>query len=112
MNPLHQMQALGQSAWLDYIRRDFVLDGQLQQRIKDDGVSGLTSNPAIFEKAMGSGAEYAHALQTLKMQGHDAMQMYETLAIEDIRAAADQLNAQYEHTHAIDGYVSLEVSPH
>ena len=112
MNPLHQMQALGQSAWLDYIRRDFVLDGQLQQRIKNDGVSGLTSNPAIFEKAMGSGAEYAHALRALKMQGHDAMQIYETLAIEDIRAAADQLNAQYERTHAIDGYVSLEVSPH
>ena len=66
MNPLHQMQALGQSAWLDYIRRDFVLDGQLQQRIKNDGVSGLTSNPAIFEKAMGSGAEYAHALRALK----------------------------------------------
>ncbi len=112
MNPLLKLNAFGQSVWLDYIRRDFVLNGDLAKLIREDGLAGLTSNPAIFEKAIGGGNEYAPAIRALKERGLSAMALYETLAIEDIQAAADQFRPVFDAGKGHDGYVSLEVSPY
>ncbi len=112
MNPLLELNSFGQSVWLDYIRRDFVTGGGLRKLIDEDGLAGMTSNPAIFEKAIGGGNEYAAALQALKAKGLGAMDLYETLAIEDIRAAADLFKPVFEATKGLDGFVSLEVSPY
>ncbi len=112
MNPLLKLNAFGQSVWLDYIRRDFVLNGELAKLIREDGLAGLTSNPAIFEKAIGGGNEYAPAIRALKQRGLSAMALYETLAIEDIQAAADQFRPVFDAGKGHDGYVSLEVSPY
>lgn len=111
-NPLKELNNFGQSVWLDYIRRDFVTGGGLAKLILEDGVTGLTSNPAIFEKAIGGGNEYAPAIRELKRQGCDAMALYEALAIEDIRGAADLLQPVFKAGGGRDGYVSLEVSPY
>jgi len=86
--------------------------GALKKLIDEDGLAGMTSNPAIFEKAIGGGNEYSAALQALKAKGLDAMTLYETLAIEDIRAAADLFKPVFEATKGLDGFVSLEVSPY
>ncbi len=112
MNPLLKLNEFGQSVWLDYIRRDFVLNGELAKLIREDGLAGLTSNPAIFEKAIGGGNEYAPAIRALKERGLSAMALYETLAIEDIQAAADQFRPVFDAGKGHDGYVSLEVSPY
>jgi len=111
LNPLLQLNTHGQSIWLDYIRRDFVTHGGLKKLIDEDGLAGLTSNPAIFEKAIGGGNEYAPAIRRLKDSGVDAMGLYEALAIEDIQGAADLMRPVFERTQGRDGYVSLEVSP-
>ncbi len=111
MNPLLQLNEYGQSVWLDYIRRDFVSGGALAKLIREDGLTGMTSNPAIFEKAIGGGNEYAPAIRALKDKELDAMRLYEALAIEDIRTAADLLRPVFEASEGRDGFVSLEVSP-
>jgi len=107
---LNQLAELGQSVWLDYIRRSFTLDGGLA-RLVNQGVRGVTSNPAIFEKAIAGNDDYDGQLRSLKEQGLTTREVYEVLAIEDIRNAADTLRAVYEATRGGDGYVSLEVSP-
>lgn len=112
MNPLLELNSFGQSIWLDYIRRDFVTGDGLEKLIAEDGLTGMTSNPAIFEKAIGGGNEYAPAIRALKDKGLDAMGLYEALAIEDIRSAADRLRPVFEASDGRDGYVSLEVSPY
>ncbi len=112
MNPLIELKDAGQSVWLDYIRREFVAGGELAKLIRDDGLAGMTSNPAIFEKAMGGGNEYSAAIRALKARGLDATALYETLAVEDIRAAADLFKPVFEATDGEDGFVSLEVSPY
>ena len=112
MNPLLELNKFGQSVWLDFIRRDLVTGGGLQKLISEDGLAGLTSNPAIFEKAMGGGNEYSAAIRALKAKGIDATGLYEALAVEDIRAAADLFKPVFEATKGEDGYVSLEVSPY
>ena len=112
MNPLLKLNEFGQSVGLDYIRRDFVLNGELAKLIREDGLAGLTSNPAIFEKAIGGGNEYAPAIRALKQRGLSAMALYETLAIEDIQAAAAQFRPVFDAGKGHDGYVSLEVSPY
>ena len=112
MNPLLKLNEFGQSVWLDYIRRDFVLGGDLGKLIREDGLAGLTSNPAIFEKAIGGGNEYAPAIRALRERGLSAMELYETLAIEDIQAAADLFRPVFDAGKGHDGYVSLEVSPY
>ena len=112
MNPLLELNSLGQSVWLDYIRRDFVTGGGLAKLINEDGLAGLTSNPAIFEKAIGGGNEYAPAIRARKDTNLTTMQLYESLAIEDIRAAADLFKPVFEASKGLDGYVSLEVSPY
>lgn len=113
MNPVRTLQTFGQSVWLDYIRRSLIASGELQRLIDDDGLRGITSNPAIFEKAMTGSTDYKTALQALgRRRDLDAKGRYEQLAIEDIQAAADLLQPVYAKTKRRDGYVSLEVSPH
>lgn len=111
-NRLRSLEALGQSLWLDYIDRALLVNGELERLIRDDGISGVTSNPAIFEKAITQHAEYDAAITLLARRGLVAQEIYETLAIEDVRQAADLLRDVYEASCLRDGYVSLEVSPH
>ena len=111
-NPLIQLQQLGQSPWYDNIRRGLIMSGELQRLIAEDGVCGLTSNPAIFEKAISGSAEYAGALRALARAGRSPQEIYEAVAIADIQWAADLLLPVYEKTQGRDGFVSLEVSPH
>jgi transaldolase / glucose-6-phosphate isomerase len=112
MTPLRALQEYGQSVWLDYIHRHLITSGELQRLITEDGLRGMTSNPAIFEKAITGSAEYTEALKALSGRQLDAMGFYEQLAIGDIQDAADILRPVYEDTRRGDGYVSLEVSPH
>jgi len=110
-NPLLALQAFGQSIWLDNIRRDLITSGALARLVREDGLRGLTSNPAIFEKAVAQSREYADMIEPPAREGVDANTIYERLAMRDIRDAADALRAVYDSTKAADGYVSLEVSP-
>ena len=112
MNPLRQLREIGQSPWYDYIRRGLMTSGQLKQLIDQDGLMGMTSNPAIFEKAIAGSADYDEALTQLVQQGAGVQEIYETLAIQDIQDAADALISVYQASEGRDGYVSLEVSPH
>lgn len=113
MNPVRILHTLGQSVWLDYIRRSFMTSGELRRMIAEDGLCGVTSNPTIFEKAISGSSDYTDALSVLRREpGLDAKGCYERLAIEDIQAAADILQPIYARTKRRDGYVSLEVSPH
>lgn len=112
-NPVLDLQAYGQSIWLDYIRRSLITSGELQQLISEGGISGVTSNPAIFQKAIAGSQDYDTALEFIEaISDRDAMSLYEHLAIADIQSAADLLQPIYEATAYQDGYVSLEVSPY
>ena len=112
-NPLKALNRFGQSIWLDYIRRDLMLTGELARLIDEDGLRGMTSNPAIFEKAIAGSADYTQALLDLAKRGDlNATGIYERLAIRDIQDAADALRRVYDQTKRRDGYVSLEVSPY
>ena len=111
-NPLIQLHTFGQSIWLDYIRRDLMKSGELQRLITEDGLCGMTSNPAIFEKSI-AGGQYQDFLDSLAGRSDlDAKGRYELLAIRDIQDAADVLAPVYKNTKKRDGYVSLEVSPY
>jgi len=111
-NPLVELRKFGQSAWLDYIRRTLITGGELKRLVDEDGLGGVTSNPAIFEKAITGSTDYADALVELqKRKDLDAMRVYEIIAIKDIQDAADILRPVYTNTKMRDGYVSLEVSP-
>jgi transaldolase len=114
VNPLRQLEQRHQSVWIDYISRKLITSGELKRLVDEDGVSGLTSNPAIFEKAISESADYNSPLKKLLDvdSGMDAAALYERLTIEDIRMAADVLRPVYERTEGGDGYVSMEVSPH
>ena len=113
VNPLRDLQRFGQSIWLDYIRRDLMSGGELKRLIEEDGLRGMTSNPAIFEKAIADSNLYADLLTSLKSQSQlDALGRFEILAIRDIQDAADMLRPVYDSTQRRDGYVSLEVSPY
>ena len=111
MNPVEQVQRLGQSIWYDNIRRGLIVSGELQ-RLVDIGVSGLTSNPTIFEKAITGSTDYDDALLELATTGKDPQEVFESLGMEDIRATADLLRPIYDGTEGADGYASFEVSPH
>src|SRR5579864_7789913 len=110
-NPLLLLQKFGQSIWLDYIRRNLLTSGELQRLIDEDGLRGMTSNPAIFEKAIAGSTDYTDILSQLHAQRRTAGEIYETIAIRDIQDAADRLLPVYKQTNRRDGYVSLEVSP-
>jgi transaldolase / glucose-6-phosphate isomerase len=113
VNPLKQLQTFGQSIWLDYIRRDLLKSGGLQRLIDEDGLRGMTSNPAIFEKAIVDSTLYQDFLDSLAGRTDlDAKGRYESLAFRDIQDAADLLRPVYQSTKRRDGYVSLEVSPY
>ncbi len=112
MNPLQLLSAQGQSIWLDYIRRGMTRSGDLSRLIEDDGLRGMTSNPAIFQKSITGSTDYDDVIGELVGNPElDAKQIFERLAVVDIREAADALRPVYERTDALDGYVSLEVSP-
>ncbi len=112
MNPLKSLRDHGQSVWLDYIRRSLITTGELGRMIEDDGLAGVTSNPAIFEKAITGSTDYSDFLETLRDQKDlGPMALYEQLAVRDIQDAADVLRPVYDRTARRDGYVSLEVSP-
>lgn len=112
-NPLIQLQDYGQSVWYDYISKGLITSGRLQQFVDRDGLRGITSNPAIFEKAIIGSEDYDEALAALRDRAElDAKAVYEHLAIQDIQAAADVMVPVYRQTDKRDGYVCLEVSPH
>jgi len=111
-NPLIQLGAFGQSLWLDYIRRDLLASGELRRLIEADGLRGMTSNPAIFEKAITSSREYDAEIRTLAHEGKDAIAIYEALSQRDVQRAADEFRSVYNRSAGRDGYVSLEVNPH
>jgi transaldolase / glucose-6-phosphate isomerase len=112
-NPLKDLLTFGQSVWLDYIRRDLLTSGELKRLIEEDGLRGMTSNPAIFEKAITGSTLYADLLNSLRSRTDlDAKGRYEILAIRDIQDAADFLRPVYQSSKRRDGYVSLEVSPY
>ena len=109
-NPLHHLIELGQSVWCDNIRRSLI-QGELTELVRAGEITGLTSNPSIFEKAIGGSSDYDAALESLARAGKSAVEVFEALAVEDIQAVADLLRPVYDRTNRQDGYVSLEVSP-
>jgi transaldolase/glucose-6-phosphate isomerase len=113
MNPLQQLRAVGQSIWLDYIRRQLFTSGELRRLIAEDGLSGMTSNPTLFEKAIAGSSDYDEALRGILQANPQAqaIDVYERLALDDIRMAADALRPVYDREQGDDGFVSLEVPP-
>ena len=111
-NPLVDLGPQGQSVWYDSISRSLITSGDLARLIAEDGVRGMTSNPAIFEKAISGSDDYSDDLARHAADGLSPLQIYEAIAIGDIQAAADELRPVYDATQGADGYVSLEVSPH
>jgi transaldolase len=111
-NPLLQLEALGQSIWLDFLSRGMLVSGELVSLIQEDGVTGVTSNPAIFEKAIAGSSDYDDAIKLLSRRGLTTPQIYQELVVDDIQMTADLLRPVYERTNGGDGFVSLEVSPH
>ncbi|HEX8598275.1 MAG TPA: transaldolase [Chloroflexia bacterium] len=109
--PLQQLLEMGQSPWYDEIQRGLVPSGKLQALV-NMGIRGATVNPSIFEKAVRGSTEYDAEIETLQGEGFTAAQIYERLLIEDVRAAADLLRPVYEESDGLDGYASIEVSPH
>jgi transaldolase len=110
-NPLKNIQQFGQSIWLDYIRRSFTATGGLKKMIDEDGLRGVTSNPAIFEEAIARSNDYWDTIRTLAQSGKSSEEIFLAIAVEDVQQAADLFKGVYESTDALDGYVSLEVSP-
>jgi transaldolase len=111
-NPLKQLGTLGQSIWLDYIRRDLMASGGLRRLIEDDGLRGMTSNPSIFEKAIAESHDYDEDIKALALKGDGVKAVYENLSQRDVQSAADQFRSLYDSADGADGYVSLEVNPH
>lgn len=111
-NPLQEIKKLGQSVWLDYIQRNMLENGEVARMIAADGLAGMTSNPTIFEKAIIEHDDYDDAVSKLIRHGFGAMEIYETLTLEDVRHAADLFRPVYDASNGRDGFVSLEVSPH
>jgi transaldolase/glucose-6-phosphate isomerase len=110
-NPLVTLQKLGQSPWHDNIRRDLLTSGKLKKMVRDGDITGLTSNPTIFEQAIGQSTAYDEALADLARKGRSADEIFDALSIEDIQAAADVFAPVFKRTKGADGYVSIEVAP-
>ena len=105
------MEALGQSIWLDYLRRNALENGELQQLIDQDGLSGITSNPSIFDKAIIDSNDYDNAIHALALKNKSIEEIYQALTVEDIQRAADLFRPVFDRLEGGDGFVSLEVSP-
>ncbi len=110
-NPLLGLETYGQSVWLDFLRRNALDNGEIRGLIDQDGVSGLTSNPSIFEKAIAGSHDYDNAIRSMALEGKNIEEIYEVLTIEDIQRAADLFRPIYDRLEGGDGFVSLEVSP-
>jgi transaldolase len=110
MSKINELAGMGQSIWLDYIRRDLITGGELQSLV-GQGLRGITSNPAIFEKAIAGSANYDEQIRNLNAEHLTNEEMYEQLALKDIGMAADLIRPVYDSTQKLDGYVSIEVSP-
>ncbi len=110
-NPLVAMQALGQSPWHDNIRRELLTSGKLAKMVADGDITGLTSNPTIFEQAIANNTDYDTAIAALARAGKDADAIFDDLSIEDIQGAADVFAPVFARTQGVDGYVSIEVRP-
>ena len=111
-NPLKKLETFGQSIWLDYIRRDLITSGELRRLIEEDGLSGMTSNPAIFENAIAESNIYDQNIHDLALNKKNSTEIYESLSQKDVQDAADEFRTVYDKTDGEDGYVSLEVNPH
>ena len=111
-NPLKGLLELGQSVWYDYIRRDLYTSGRLERLIADDGLRGMTSNPTIFQKAIAETDLYDEEIRQLAGEEKNTFQIFEGLAVHDVRAAADVFGRVHEETRGDDGFVSIEVGPH
>jgi transaldolase/glucose-6-phosphate isomerase len=112
-NPLRTLNEYGQSVWLDFVSRDLLKSGGLSKLIREDGLRGVTSNPSIFEKAIGHGDDYDALIAQAEASGDlDPGALFEDLAVRDIQEGADTLNSVYEQTQRRDGFISLEVSPY
>src|ERR1700733_6246382 len=112
MNPLKSLPDHGQAVWLDFLSRGFMAKGGLKKLVDDDGLRGVTSNPSIFEHAIGHSDEYDDAIaRMLSAQDRSVGEIFEHLAVEDIKQATDILRPVYDATHGADGFVSIEVSP-
>ncbi len=110
-NPLVQLHSLGQSVWLDQMRRSLLTTGELKGLIDNDGLRGLTSNPTIFERAISGSKDYAEQLGQLARAGSNVSHIYEEIVVQDIAGAADTFRGVYDANNGSDGFVSLEVSP-
>ena len=111
MNPTQKLHDLGQSIWLDNITRGMLNDGTLAKYIADYNVTGLTSNPSIFDKAISGGTDYDDAIAKLIGDGREGEELFFELALQDLTRAADLFKPAHEASHGVDGFVSLEVSP-
>ena len=101
-NPLKKLELLGQSIWLDYIRRDLFSSGKLRKLIEDDGLTGMTSNPSIFEKAIAESNIYDQDIRDIALKKKDVKEIYETLSQRDVQSAADEFRSVYDKTDGID----------
>src|SRR5213080_3934661 len=108
---LHELAARGQSVWFDTLSRDLVQSGELKRMMDEDAVTGVTSNPTIFQKALSSGDAYDEQLKVCLEKTDDAAEIFFELALEDIRDACDVLRPAYDASDGNDGYVSMEVLP-
>jgi transaldolase len=111
-NPLIKLNTLGQSIWLDYIKRDLMASGQLKKLIDEDALRGMTSNPSIFEQAFSESHDYDKDIETMARSGKNVYDIYEALTQKDVQDAADVFRNLYNKMEGSDGYVSLEVNPH
>ena len=111
-NPLLKLQDFGQSIWQDYIRRKMILSGELKQLIEQDGIRGVTSNPAIFDEVIAGSHDYDSAISAMAREGKDIEEIYQTLTVEDVQGAADEFRYLYDSSDGKHGFVSLEVNPH
>lgn len=112
MNPLTKLNELGQSIWLDFIRRDLMTSGKLEKLIREDKLRGMTSNPKIFDGAISDSDYYNDSIKQLAEEGCSTEEAYQKLTVEDVQLAADDFRSVYDETNGGDGYVSYEVSPH
>lgn len=111
-NPLLKLQTFGQSIWLDFLRRGMISSGEIKKLIDEDGLRGITSNPSIFEKAIGGSHDYDESIRVMALSDKGVDEIYRALTVDDVQQAADLLRPIYDRSGGRDGFVSLEVSPH
>ncbi|MER3424764.1 MAG: transketolase, partial [Nitrospiraceae bacterium] len=112
MNPLLQLHSYGQSYWMDVLTRGMIESGELSTRVAEHGLRGITSNPAIFNKAISGSNEYDRQIEELIGQRRSISEIYEQIVVKDIQDACDILRPVYDQSNGVDGFVSLEVSPY